>query len=105
MALLAQSLELERVGRAFDLPLLVNVVEGGRTPQLAPDELQKLRFSLAIYPASGFLSVAKVLKDVYGEILARKGTQGAIPSMYPFSDMCELMGFPEVWAFDRAHAD
>jgi 2-methylisocitrate lyase-like PEP mutase family enzyme len=97
--------ELEKIGRTFDMPLLVNVVEGGRTPQLAPEELQKLGFSLAIYPASGFLSVAKTLKDVYGEILARKGTQGAVGAMYPFSEMCELMGFPEVWAFDRAHAD
>ncbi|SPB15311.1 carboxyvinyl-carboxyphosphonate phosphorylmutase [Caballeronia novacaledonica] len=97
--------ELEKIGRTFDMPLLVNVVEGGRTPQLSPEELQKLGFSLAIYPASGFLSVAKALKDVYGEILARKGTQGAAATMYPFPEMCELMGFPDVWAFDRAHAD
>ncbi|KXV13433.1 carboxyvinyl-carboxyphosphonate phosphorylmutase [Caballeronia megalochromosomata] len=97
--------ELETIGRAFDMPLLVNVVEGGRTPQLAPDELQKLGFSLAIYPASGFLSVARALKDVYGEILARKGTEGAVGTMYPFPAMCELMGFPDVWAFDREHAD
>jgi 2-methylisocitrate lyase-like PEP mutase family enzyme len=96
--------ELEKIGRAFDMPLLVNVVEGGRTPQLPPAELQKLGFSLAIYPASGFLAVAKALKDVYGEILAQKGTEGASRAMYPFSEMCELMGFPEVWAFDRAHA-
>jgi 2-methylisocitrate lyase-like PEP mutase family enzyme len=97
--------ELETIGRAFDMPLLVNVVEGGRTPQLAPDELQKLGFSLAIYPASGFLSVARALKDVYGEILARKGTEGAVGTMYPFPAMFELMGFPDVWAFDREHAD
>jgi len=96
--------ELEMIGRAFDMPLLVNVVEGGRTPQLAPSELQALGFSLAIYPASGFLTVAKALKSVYGEILASKGTQHATGEMFPFADMCELMGFPEVWAFDRAHA-
>lgn len=97
--------ELETIGRTFDMPLLANVVEGGRTPQLAPPELQKLGFSLAIYPASGFLSVAKALKDVYGQILAHRSTEAATDSMYRFSDMCELMGFPEVWAFDRAHAD
>ncbi|BBQ01291.1 carboxyvinyl-carboxyphosphonate phosphorylmutase (plasmid) [Burkholderia sp. SFA1] len=97
--------ELEKIGRAFDMPLLVNVVEGGRTPQLPPAELQRLGFSLAIYPASGFLAVAKALKDVYGEILAQKGTEGAADALYSFSGMCELMGFPEVWAFDRAHAD
>lgn len=97
--------ELETIGRTFNVPLLVNVVEGGRTPQLAPDELQKLGFSLAIYPASGFLAVTKALKDMYGQILAHRSTEAAADAMYPFSEMCELMGFPEVWAFDRAHAD
>jgi 2-methylisocitrate lyase-like PEP mutase family enzyme len=67
--------------------------------------LQKLGFSLAIYPASGFLTVAKALKDVYGQILAKKSTEAAKDAMYPFSDMCELMGFAQVWAFDREHAD
>jgi 2-methylisocitrate lyase-like PEP mutase family enzyme len=97
--------ELEKIGRSFDQPLLVNVVEGGRTPQLAPEEFQKLGFTLAIYPATGFLTVTKALKDAYGQILARKSTEGVAGAMYPFSEMCELMGFPEVWAFDRAHAD
>ncbi|WP_345815879.1 isocitrate lyase/PEP mutase family protein [Paraburkholderia sp. PREW-6R] len=97
--------ELEKIGRSFDLPLLVNVVEGGRTPQLAPADLQKLGFSLAIYPASGFLAVAKALKDMYGEIKQLKGTEGAKQALYPFADMCELMGFPGVWEFDRLHAD
>jgi 2-methylisocitrate lyase-like PEP mutase family enzyme len=97
--------ELEKIGRTFDLPLLVNIVEGGRTPQLPPAELQKLGFSLAIYPASGFLAAAQALRQVYGEIQALKGTVGAQDTLYPFADMCTLMGFPEVWAFDRAHAD
>jgi 2-methylisocitrate lyase-like PEP mutase family enzyme len=97
--------ELETIGRTFNVPLLVNVVEGGRTPQLAPHELQKLGFSLAIYPASGFLAVAKALKEMYGQILAHRSTEAAVDAMYPFSEMCELMGFPEVWAFDRTHAD
>jgi 2-methylisocitrate lyase-like PEP mutase family enzyme len=67
--------------------------------------LQKLGFSLAIYPASGFLAVAKALKEMYGQILAHRSTEAAVDAMYPFSEMCELMGFPEVWAFDRTHAD
>ncbi|MEX3810132.1 hypothetical protein AB3X96_07660 [Paraburkholderia sp. BR13439] len=47
---------METIARTFDTPLLVNIVEGGRTPQLMPAELQKLGFSIAIYPASGFLA-------------------------------------------------
>jgi hypothetical protein len=36
---------------------------------------------------------------------SRRSTEAADDGMYPFSEMCELIGFPAVWAFDRAHAD
>lgn len=97
--------ELRIIGSRFDVPLLCNVVEGGRTPQLSPADLQALGFSLAIYPSAGFLAVAKALQQVYGEIKARRGTLEAGPQLYGFKDMCELMGFPAVWAFDQAHAE
>ncbi|RZF27432.1 isocitrate lyase/PEP mutase family protein [Paraburkholderia sp. UYCP14C] len=97
--------ELETIARTFDTPLLVNIVEGGRTPQLTPAELQKLGFSIAIYPASGFLAVAKALRDIYGEIKAQRGTTHAENTLYPFSEMCKLMDFPAVWQFDREHAE
>lgn len=97
--------ELQSIARTFDTPLLVNIVEGGRTPQLTPAELQKLGFSIAIYPASGFLAVAKALQDIYGQIKAQRGTAHAENSMYPFAEMCKLMGFPAVWQFDREHAE
>ncbi|KXU83146.1 carboxyvinyl-carboxyphosphonate phosphorylmutase [Paraburkholderia monticola] len=97
--------ELETIARTFDTPLLVNIVEGGRTPQLAPADLQKLGFSIAIYPASGFLAVAKALQDVYGQIKAQRGTTHTENTLYPFGEMCKLMGFPAVWQFDREHAE
>ena len=97
--------ELETIGAAFEVPLLVNIVEGGTTPQLTPGELQRLGFSIAIYPASGFLTVVRALERVYGEIKALKGTSGSDADMYSFKGMCELMGFQAVWDFDRSHAD
>ena len=97
--------ELEKIGKSFDKPLLVNIVEGGRTPQLTPAELEALGFSLAIYPASGFLAVTHALEHVYTQIQALKGTNGEQDAMYSFAKMCDLMGFPAVWDFDRQHAD
>lgn len=42
--------ELATVGESFTVPLLANMVEGGRTPILPAAELLSLGFSLAIYP-------------------------------------------------------
>jgi 2-methylisocitrate lyase-like PEP mutase family enzyme len=97
--------ELETIGRSFDLPLLVNIVEGGRTPQLPPQRLQELGFSLAIYPGSGFLAVAKALENVYSNILQGKGTKPLERELYSFEKLCVLMGFQEVWDFDAKYAE
>jgi 2-methylisocitrate lyase-like PEP mutase family enzyme len=42
--------ELKLVGSSFKVPLLANMVEGGRTPILPATVLAQLGFSMAIYP-------------------------------------------------------
>ena len=44
--------ELERIGREVPGPKLVNLVEGGDTPVLPPDELADLGFKIAAYPVT-----------------------------------------------------
>lgn len=97
--------ELEIIGRSFGVPLLANMVEGGRTPQLTPAELQALGFSLIIYPASGFLAITHTLENLYSEIKAQNGTKNKAEQFYSFSKMCTLLGFEAVWDFDKKHAD
>jgi 2-methylisocitrate lyase-like PEP mutase family enzyme len=38
--------ELEKIGRAFDVPQLANMLEGGRTPVLTPAELEQIGFRI-----------------------------------------------------------
>jgi hypothetical protein len=60
---------------------------------------------LAIYPASGFLAVAKALESVYASIQQGKGTKPLEAHLYPFEKLCVLMGFQEVWDFDAKYAE
>jgi 2-methylisocitrate lyase-like PEP mutase family enzyme len=98
--------ELARVGQEIDAKLVANMVPGGRTPILAAERLKKLGFNLAIYPSIGFLGVAATLERVYTHLL-QKGDACHLPDTdsYGFERMCELMGFPDVWDFDRKWAE
>src|SRR5215510_10280655 len=62
--------EMERIGRAFDVPQLANMLEGGRTPILPPTELERLGFRIVIYGISLLLRVAatmeRALEDLKG---------------------------------------
>jgi 2-methylisocitrate lyase-like PEP mutase family enzyme len=98
--------EMARIGQEIDAPLLANMVEGGRTPILPAARLAALGYAIAIYPAVGFLAVTAALERVYAH-LHTHGDSNALPASesYGFARMCDLMGFPDAWAFDRQWAE
>ena len=55
--------ELAECGRRINKPLLANMVNGGRTPVLPSEKLKAMGFSIAIYPAVGFLSAGEALQQ------------------------------------------
>jgi 2-methylisocitrate lyase-like PEP mutase family enzyme len=87
--------ELERIGRAFDVPQLANMLEGGRTPFLTPAELEQLGFRLAIYGISLLMHAVQATQRVltslaHGKIdFAGKGVG--------FEEYKSIVGF-EHWA-------
>ena len=97
--------EMETICARFDLPLMANMVEGGRTPVLPAQRLYDLGYKIAIFPATGFLAAGAALESVY-QTLERDGSsvRTSVP-LYQFSEFAKLMGFEEVWDFDKRHAD
>jgi len=98
--------EMEEIGRELgDMPLVANMVEGGRTPMLEPKRLAEIGYALAIYPVAGLLSAAAALEAVYRQIRDTDSSLGSPAPLYSFAEMNRLMGFGEVWAFDKAHTE
>jgi 2,3-dimethylmalate lyase len=98
--------EMVTSGRELgDMPLIANMVEGGRTPILSNARLAEIGYALAIYPVAGLLSAAAALETVYRQVLKTGSSLGSSAPLYSFADMNRLMGFEEVWRFDRAHAE
>ena len=98
--------ELAKIGKTFDgVPLVANMVEGGRTPILSRAELEASGFKLAIFPTAGFLAAGAALRSVYGELRAKGSSKAWNGELYPFDDFSRLMGFERVWAFEREHAE
>ena len=96
--------ELARIGRTFDIPLLANMVEKGRTPLMSRERLEHLGFSIGIYPAAGFLAAGAALERVYRTVHDTGSSQAAVDQLYDFDAFSRLMGFEEIWEFDRRHA-
>lgn len=93
--------EFAQIAAAVDAPLIANMVEGGRSPLLSAARLRELGFAIAIYPGSGFLAATAALEATYRHLLATGSTGDLATPLYPIAEMHRLMGFEEVWAFDR----
>ena len=97
--------EMARIGRTFDVPLVANMVEGGRTPVLDKKELEGLGFKIAIFPTSGFLAAGAAMRSIYEEIRSSGSSKSWAGDMYAFDEFCRLMGFERIWQFERQHAE
>ena len=56
--------ELEKIGQAFEVPQLANMLEGGRTPVLTPAELERLGFRIVIYGISLLMHAVQAMENV-----------------------------------------
>lgn len=94
--------QMEKVCSRFakQVPLLVNMVEGGKTPFLPAQDLEELGFRVAIYPVTGVLSAAYQMKKAL-KLLRDSGTsQGAWHEMLPFTEVFNgLLGWDQALSF------
>jgi 2-methylisocitrate lyase-like PEP mutase family enzyme len=86
-------------------PVLLNLVEGGKTPILPPDRLRALGVTIALHPTAGFLVAGEALRRGYAALAERETTLDLPVPLHDFRAFSELMGFPDVWAFDARWAE
>ncbi len=95
--------EMRTIGRSFDRPLVANIVEGGRTPVLDRKTLEEVGYSIAIFPAFGFLAAGEALRGAYRHLREHGTSVGSNVPLYQFNEFSELMGFGAVADFDKTH--
>lgn len=96
--------ELAEIAKRVSAPLLANIVNGGRTPMVPTSRLAELGYALAIFPVVGFLAATKAMQAAYRDIL-ENGTTTDHSLMFPFADFNKLIGFEDVWEFERRYAE
>ena len=96
--------ELKRIPPALKgVPVMANMVEGGKTPSLNTADLQALGFSLVIFPGAIVRAVARTAGEFY-ESLAANGTSEPFRNrMYDFAGLNEVIGTPAMIALGKQY--
>jgi 2-methylisocitrate lyase-like PEP mutase family enzyme len=86
------------------LPLMANMVEGGKTPILSAQQLETLGFALVIFPGGIVRAIARCAVDFYAT-LARDGSSAAFRNrMYDFEALNAVIGTPELLTLGKHYA-
>lgn len=74
------------------VPLLANMVEGGRTPSASADELGAMGYQIVIFPGGTMRAVARTLLDYYASLRAHGSTGPFLDRMLDFDGLNGVLG-------------
>ena len=97
--------ELERIAAAIPGPKVANMVEGGKTPLLAPDELHALGFDLIVTPLAALLAAAHAVREAYAELRQRGTMRGALDRLLTFDEFNALIDLEKHYELERRFRD
>jgi 2-methylisocitrate lyase-like PEP mutase family enzyme len=85
--------ELQRIPPALSgVPLMANMVEGGKTPMLGAADLEAIGFSLVIFPGAIVRALARVASEFYTSLAAHGTSEPFRDRMYDFVTLNDVIG-------------
>ena len=92
--------ELVAITREFGdrVPLMANMVEGGKTPVTDAADLESLGFDLVIFPGGVVRALSATAVDYYQNLLANGSNASFQNRMYDFQGLNEVIGTADMLA-------
>ncbi len=99
--------QMEAVAARFGgrIPLMANMVEGGRTPLATAEELEAMGYALVIFPGGTVRAVARLLADYCASLHAAGTTRPFRDRMYDFAELNAVLGTPELLELGKRYDD
>ncbi len=88
---------------AARVPLLANMVEGGKTPVQSAGELGQRGFRIVIFPGGTARAVAHLLQRYYASLHTHQTTAPMQGEMLDFDQLNALIGTPELMALGHKY--
>jgi len=85
------------------LPLMANIVEGGKTPQKTASELEAIGFSLAIFPGGMVRAIAKTMQKYLLSLKTHGSNAPFQEQMLNFDGLNELLGTNDMLALGASY--
>jgi 2-methylisocitrate lyase-like PEP mutase family enzyme len=96
--------ELQRIPPAINgVPLMANMVEGGKTPPLAAADLEAIGFALVIFPGGIVRALARAASEFYASLAKHGTSEPFLDRMYDFTGLNDVIGTPALIALGKQY--
>ena len=85
------------------VPLMANMVEGGKTPPKAAAELEAMGFALVIFPGGIVRALAKTASEYYDSLVENGTTAPFMGRMLDFDGLNAAIGTPDMLARGKTY--
>ena len=99
--------EMQRLCDQFRgrIPLLANMVEGGKTPIKSADDLAGLGYSIAIFPGGAVRAISHHLQAYYGGLLDNGSNAGFADRMHDFNGLNDIIETAELLQLGKKYEE
>jgi 2-methylisocitrate lyase-like PEP mutase family enzyme len=99
--------EIETIVKRFggEVPLMANMVEGGKTPMMNAPDLEKLGFNLVIFPGGIVRALAATARDYYQSLISSGSNDAFRNRMFDFAGLNAVIGTPETLAEGKRYEE
>lgn len=94
--------EMAKACALFDKPVMANMANGGSTPIPNASVLEEIGYAYAIYPSLTSLVAATAMEKCLRDL--KDHGIGEPDGIFNFKEFCGLIGFNEVWDFEKKWA-
>ncbi len=96
--------ELKEIPKHFDVPLMANMIEKGKTPYLTVKELESMGYKIVTYPLTALYASTKAIFKVMKELKEKGNAAGVLDQLIAFNQFNELVGLKEMQELQNKYA-
>jgi 2-methylisocitrate lyase-like PEP mutase family enzyme len=89
--------------RVPDVPLLVNVFKGGKTPMLPVERLEKMGYRIAIYPSETQRAAIYAMRKALGTLKKEGTTEAMDDALTTFKERDKIVGLDDWQSIEQRY--
>jgi 2-methylisocitrate lyase-like PEP mutase family enzyme len=83
--------------------MILNIVEGGRTPFLSAEEAEKIGFKIVLFPVTALYAAAKAIYDSLAILRSTGSSRDYLDRMFSFKEFSKIVGVERIEALESRY--